>query len=126
MTDQKPTISLAQWCAYLPYGIDVFLDTNAPIQGKYLLQPNNFSTVTYSGMWKPLLRPMNVTKTLKKELDTLLINEYECISDGIFWDIRNGCAVKTLQIDFTTIQLLLQNHYDIFGLIEQGLALPIE
>jgi len=130
--DQKPTITLAQWCAYLPYGL--MLDIN----GKdYRLDMYDMPFVAVDINKaidlnaKPLLRPMN--ESAEYEVNKIL--EFYCNTSEYRFYYKTGfCNMDMLNLgDFTCeylpyklIQALLSNHYDIFNLIGQGLALPIE
>lgn len=141
MTDQKPAITLAQWCAYLPYGLTV--------QSDYIRQGFTAKLVDYNGtnslangisigsanyyQCKPLLRPMN--KENEVSID-MLLRLHQGEDDNNFLFFHKGNLFSTPDDDslyityeympYKYIQVLLSNHYDIFNLIPQGLALPIE
>jgi hypothetical protein len=119
--DQKPTISLAQWCAYLPYGLEIkHHKFERPAKLTAAKLENIIDSLEFAEKFKPLLRPIDYN------VNKILAAAYEYQQDGVFWNIVNKRPVKVLELDYTTIQVLFAHHYDVFGLIEKGLALPIE
>jgi hypothetical protein len=75
---------------------------------------------------KPLLRPLIVTRRNKDIIDRLLVGKYKYITDSQFRNIASNVLVSSIELDYIHTQKLLAAHYDIFNLIGQGLALPIE
>jgi hypothetical protein len=131
MTDQK-TISLAQWCAYLPYGIEIKHErferaaklTAAKIE-------NIISSPEFAAKIKPLLRPMNEANKahINELMQTTTNTVYRFYPNYGFSDITDTSdefyfSYECLPYDI--VQKLLAAHYDIYNLIPQGLALPIE
>jgi len=130
MTDQKQ-ISLVQWCAYLPYGIEIKHEkferaaklTAAKIE-------NMIDNPEFAAKIKPLLRPMN--KENQAAINDIC-SKYNLSFDDCFWreglpygDEASFEIVTTEELPYGLVQELLQNHYDLDGLIPQGLAVPIE
>jgi len=137
--DQKPSITLAQWCAYLPYGVEVAHKKEFMPKGAELSYPNftldkhNLPYLSdYPERFKPLLRPMN--KENKAAINSIC-NKYELTFDGAFWKkykpINNNGNFSSViaeksELPYGLIQELYAAHYDLDNLIPQGLALPIE
>lgn len=128
--DQKPTITLAQWCAYLPYDIDIFLDTSGCLRGKCKVNINNLYLLFVAApLYKPLLRRLdfNVEKLIDEAYNSKINWRM-----GISYDYHSNCfynedvIINIEHLPNSIIQALLAAHYDIFNLIPQGLALPIE
>jgi len=134
--DQKLTISLAQWCAYLPYGIDIFLDTKGCLRGKCKVSIDNFHLVVATPLYKPLLRPVN--KDSEADINEIIATVSDSIRYGYaaFYDTDEEFDPIDVysyytyfgyeKLPYNVVQALLAAHYDIFNLIGQGLALPIE
>ena len=136
--DQKTAITLAQWCAYLPYDVKL---SNEKRDYQFIMQSdiieacvNHDDSVGYQySTYKPLLRPMN--KENEVSID-MLLRLHQGEDDNNFLFFHNGNLFSTPDenspyvtyeyMPYKYIQVLLSNHYDIFNLIPQGLALPIE
>lgn len=69
--------------------------------------------------FKPILRPLSELCNLKIELSSLLYRVDDNGLDNIINDIKDGCA------GYDVMQLCFENHIDVFGLIESGLAVDI-
>ncbi len=130
MTDQ-PKISLAQWCAYLPYDLNILINNK-----QYRLDMYDMPFVAVDIRKaidlnaRPLLRPMN--KENQAAINDIC-SKYNLSFDDCFYcdgkpygDEANFEIVTTEELPYGLVQELLQNHYDLDGLIPQGLALPIE
>lgn len=116
---------------YLPYSLKVQYDLNG--DGKFFRVGtltgirNQFGNELIVGFnrygyfpecCKPILKPMS-----KLIEDKKLIDELDKISFGTFselYDIKNINKIPNI-----LYQILVENHYDVFGLIEKGLAIDI-
>ena len=67
---------------------------------------------------KPILRPLSDLKNSENEIREMIV-EYS-YSD-LSWILVNDLS----EIRQSTFNLLIQNHFDVFGLIEKGLAIDI-
>jgi hypothetical protein len=136
--DRKPTISLAQWCAYLPYELrlkcteihDDFFTTLTHWQPTMFINGMNIATaIEYNA--KPLLRPMNDDVNV-----SAVMQVYRSAYDrkDLVWNSKlslfvsqiDGARLPIYCAPYDIVQAFLAAHYDIFNLIGQGLALPIE
>lgn len=114
-------LELKHLAPYLPYGLKIYCpDSNRKIQeikpfdlGVEMLNFLNSSTR------KPILRPLSdLTKEIDGKCYWLLIEEIE----------MRYFRTKNSQIDklcVKTYKNLLENHFDVFGLIGKGLAINI-
>ena len=66
---------------------------------------------------KPILRPLS---DLTKEIEPLRKNYFTYTSEGFMFKGKNECYTRLSDLDF-----LFKNHFDVFGLIEKGLAIDI-
>lgn len=131
MTDQKQ-ISLAQWCAYLPYGLKVLINDKEYRLDMYDMP---FVAVDINKAIdlnaKPLLRPMNEDINVSAVMQVYR-NAYNC--KDLVWNSElklfvfqiDGARLSIYSIPHDVVEAFLAAHYDIFNLIPQGLALPIE
>jgi hypothetical protein len=131
MTEQNRSISLNKWLAYLPYKIMVKHPSASILN--IILTTDNVGSITandeYSRQFKPCLKPMNQFNLL--QINSLLstVNKNIGYSLSGFYDTCWTVDAVTLSVEdlpYKVVQALLKNHYDIFNLIPQGLALPIE
>jgi len=128
--DQKPAITLAQWCAYLPYGITVQIEGTS----YKLVSDNSYGAslndvIRYNA--KSLLRPMNddvnVSAVMQRYRSAYGCKDLLWNSDSrVFTSHTEGSQYPISCAPYDVIQAFLAAHYDIFNLIPQGLALPIE
>ena len=75
---------------------------------------------------KPILRPLSDLKTIEKEIK--LVDSYWYVDDYL----TEKCTVDKIYplhviefIPYAIMQVLLKYHFDVFGLIEKGLAIDI-
>jgi hypothetical protein len=85
----------------------------------------------YNNDFKPILRPLSdLYNLLYKEFDNTNHKDYEIFqeffNDDYLWisDLLDD-NVDLKYIPFGGIEYLLKNHYDIYGLIENNLAIDI-
>ncbi len=129
MNNDQKTITLAQWCAYLPYDIDIFLDTEGCLRGKCKVSVDNLHLVAATPLYKPLLRPMNkANEGTINEIAELLGYKFSSLFGFSLRDHskHDDIHIPIDEMPYYIIEKLLAAHYDIFNLIGQGLALPIE
>lgn len=120
MTQEEQKILVHDLCARLPHGVNVWVKTHHGqiIESDILTLCNGggyYSTLTYEGIMddsvvKPYLRPLSaMTKDEREEYDKL----------------RMGVSLFNYRIRTLTAMMdwLLQNHFDVYGLIGKGLAL---
>ena len=112
---------------YLPYGLKICSQSNSDedciICEIGVTTKVNVFTIDYviEYGYKPLLRPLSdLTKEVIDKLGASFVHhKYEPSSEKI---VRN--KIKTNTLYFRDAMILIENHYDIFGLIDAGLALP--
>jgi hypothetical protein len=81
---------------------------------------------------KPILRPLSdLTKEIDNTDDLIysIINELSSVCDA-YWEWLDSCNSVIIpdnlkQAPYELIISLLENHYDIYGLIDDGLAIDI-
>jgi hypothetical protein len=126
-------LELKHLAGYLPYGLQMYLeDSNGVVMDSWTLQPDSvtFSLINQN---KPILRPLSdLTKQIEVNgekfvpVDTDLLGKYEIsvIPEFNFFD---GCGSNENidNLPYFVIEQLLEWHFDIYGLIEAGLAIDI-
>ena len=123
-------LELKNLAPYFPYGLKVriYSDSNSPIMDnevygyeyEHLLFIDGLAKLEYC---KPILRPLSdLTKWAEEYYNFLKLDEtnkydldYLCEMNG---DISN-------QLRYDMLLWLFENHFDVFGLIEKGLAIDI-
>ena len=96
------TLELKHLAPYLPYGLKVFLVNHN--YHEYPMTSENIITIEGT-IRKPILRPLS-------DLDLPEDNEFNTPEN------LQGCT-------FGYVTGLISEHYDVFGLIEKGLAIDI-
>ncbi len=117
-------LELKHLAPYLPYGLKLRQPVLRRGFRTRLITVNNIlDTIERQNIIKPILRPLS--DLTKNDFGGDLIEEFYTLDFEkqilrIVEDIRwvNQC-------DYLLIQLLIEKHYDIFGLIEKGLAIDI-
>ena len=128
-------LELKHLAPYLPYGLKYRLHGNFPIQNGVdnwiedirEISPFNF-TLEKVLTWetcKPILRPLSdLTKEIEVDGERFIPLKYIFGEDfnpnDEFW-----INLDVLCIAYREIQLLFEWHFDVFGLINQGLAIDI-
>ena len=79
---------------------------------------------------KPLLRPLSdLTNEIEHNGEKFVFSDLYFTNNKIIKAQNpNNCLFNNMlnDLDYNSIQLLLRYHFDVFGLIERGLALPIK
>ena len=140
-------LELKHLAPYLPYNVEIYylgtdidLETPKLIRTKLLgvKKDEHFSSITFffndyrygklkektSYSYDPIQLILKPLSKLKQDKE--LIDELDKISFGTFpelYDINNINNIN--KIPNILYQLLIENHYDVFGLIEKGLAVDI-
>ena len=97
---------LKHFAPYLPYGLKFI---NKTIYGKTIVEMNTYNILNLLVDSKPILRPLsNLTK-----------DEYSHLLYG------NPLEYKINELPYKPFIKLLENHFDVFHLIPQGLAIDI-
>ena len=131
-------LELKHLAPYLPYGLNMYYagkKGSSIIDGNIEPYTSEMRPVSMmpmlrneKGLYKPILRPLS---DLTKEITTHKIcGEFieQWCEDWIehfvdFTGKHNEANIKACPYDL--MEILLENHYDVFGLIEKGLAIDI-
>lgn len=119
-------LELKHIAPYLPYGLK-YKDIPEGFDGIRGLNINNIDWCLHNG--KPILHPMSDLTNDKLRIEMIKAEH----SSHIDWttDEREGWIEKygrdrwLNDIPFVITQYLFEHHYDVFGLIPQGLAIDI-
>ena len=122
-------LELKHLAPYLPYGLKIGAVKN--FEGIRIMDSDieNSDKIVNIGacirlQYKPILRPLSDLATSNKVLD-LLYEECQGIDENIdYWCEFEGDITNT-SISFRASQILFNHHFDVFGLIEAGLAIDI-
>jgi len=119
----KAKLTLEQITPYIPYGVKGFNSIDKIVEftladGRYHLDKGFF----------PILRPLDEISDYFENLYGDL--EHQDVTDYFDSDFLNDCLldiddlknVEEEGIPYGTIKVLLKHHFDVFGLIEIGLA----
>ncbi len=137
-------LTIEHYTPYLPYGLKV-----KALKKRYIafngakpdclifeietLRANYLGVVGYSGMYlyddfKPIFHPLSdLTKEIEVNGEIFVpFDKLYLDSDLIFYDKRIYNLLNlTLSVRYNIVQQLLKWHFDIFGLIKEGLAIDI-
>lgn len=117
-----------------------YLDTNLKMKAPYGFRPNGKESTGIKGIvyltadlyadiknntfngaeFKPILRPLS-DLTKKYYFDNLKDGDFE-LSEEIIKEIK---TISRGYLKFYQLNYLLNHHFDVFGLIEKGLAIDI-
>lgn len=117
-------LELKHLAGYLPYGLKYY--TKSRINDKNGFAKLNASCINHvlNNQFKPILRPLLDLDIHKMRSN----NNYPALevfqSDVDFLFKLNQCW-DAQTFDYTIFEYLLKEHFDIFGLIKQGLAIDI-
>jgi len=141
----EDTLQLKHLAPYLPYGLKMKrVSINIAKDVEYTLKSLSKGTnVSFANcvesehvyykdelmFWKPLLNPLSrLTGPIEhngNEVDVLreLGLFKESVSGNSIVDFRTGDKIPYDCLEYGRIEILLQYHFDVFGLIEKGMAL---
>tara|TARA_R110000824_G_scaffold34903_1_gene110115 strand:+ start:2193 stop:2585 length:393 start_codon:yes stop_codon:yes gene_type:complete len=123
-------LELKHLAPYLPYGlktkyqlsgvIGLITPQKDEVRDKELTKESITFVLKYC---KPILRPLSDLK--EGDFGEYLIEEFYTLDfeKQILRILEDNRWVN--QCDYLLIQLLIENHYDVFGLIDKGLAIDI-
>jgi hypothetical protein len=124
-------LELKHLAPYLPYGLKVMYNATPHLMTTQLLeQASHWMTIGYAieSQSKPILRPLSdLTKEIEHNGKTFIpYTEME-------WEDVDPMEAFNINFNFRTEiacplfiwQLLFEWHFDVFGLIEKGLAIDI-
>lgn len=142
-------LELKHIAPYLPYGLKVkgiFKESFTLVHDR---QPNNLNVLSLESLMffpnehKPILRPLSdfanefYAQGLKTRMDKILVRnglapsgiEYD-INDNVFYigkteDSKSYEIYDVFELPFKVVDVLFEYHFDVFGLIPQGLAIDI-
>ena len=119
-------LELKHLAPYLPYGLKVCLNNttykrsligiNLESEMVHLTSNEDNETHHFYFNIKPILRPLSDLTEVK---DSNVLFAFGAINDHFFNRVEKGF------ISYGQMTFLLESHYDIFGLIEKGLAIDI-
>lgn len=122
----QQTLELKHIAPYLPYGLTAQFTTKDSV-GKhqvYEMKASNIEYVAHS--CKPILRPLSdLTKEIEHNGERLVpLNKMGWSENKhkTFFEIFGN---RITDIPYSDIEFLFSLHFDVFGLIEKGLAINI-
>lgn len=117
-------LELKHIVGYLPYDLRIKNSTTEmPLTGAYLDELND-PLWGFDDTYKPILRPLSdLTKEIEVNREKFVPSqEYDYLRFEEISTFKGGCnAMKFIQV--RELELLYEMHFDIHGLIEQGLAI---
>lgn len=125
-------LELKHLVGYLPYGLKSYVEYDGHKLIKDINVNNVMCIVDSEVLSKPILRPLSgferyFSKLFDEDIDVrTFLNEGFITKENQFEDIAD--MIDNYKIEWWphgVIQLALKHHFDIFGLIEQGLAIDI-
>lgn len=127
-------LELKHLCSYLPYGLKYFIDfedgdtiistVDGIIENEIYLSSGN-ETLIEDKMSNPILRPLSdLVDSEEIEVDGKEFVAIDYFIGGDSDEILNACKINDLRfLPYNIIEKLLEWHFDIFGLIDAGLAI---
>ena len=117
-------LELKHLAPYLPYGLNYQYTGNGITK---IMGSHNIDIVN-GEVFKPILRPLSdLTKEI--EIDGEIFIPYDWIKENID---RHGCYIdysdmfiEPTEYAYNVVSKLFEWHFDVFGLIEKGLAIDI-
>lgn len=130
MTGEERQLLLADLCARLPYGVNINLDEECNARLTGIDEDGNLTADIPADFAfniddiKPYLRPMgSMTDTERLELSRLTDDKFKFYLYTSKPEII--CYEKYNYLEgLKVLDWLIAHHFDIYGLIEKGLALP--
>jgi hypothetical protein len=137
-------LELKHLAPYLPYGLKIQGTTHGEIAELSCCTETSVNITTRSfqyGMWadifeiKPILRPLSdLTEGFLKDIKKMMLVDFEYIDKDSIQSIHFPTGnISITSIHYEIVEecplgfynYLLKNHFDVFGLIEKGLAIDI-
>lgn len=128
-------LELKHLAPYLPYGLKIHWKTSKKTS-IVMMKPSNILDVEiYTTNFKPILRPIeDLTKEIERNgrkysLDSIIFPKDEYSDDFTrkvaIEELKLSNAIHHITTPYSIVEVLLKHHFDVFGLIEQGLAINI-
>lgn len=137
----KDKLTIEDLAPYLPYGLKI--DTKGYFY-EFILTPIELDVASFNEKgWKPILRPLSdLTKEIEHNRERFMPSEWFEIGDegnnSEEYDSGNIKLVKNIQwasldssghdarrLPYGVVIKLIEWHFDVFGLIEKGLAVDL-
>ena len=130
------TLELKHLAPYLPYSLEFNCDFNGiqEMTGLFVAEEDGEPLVQFKGYCadindtthKPILRPLSdLTKEIEIDGEKIVIsNEYRSCRFNEMSTLKGGSVILR-SIMLKEYDIILKYHFDIFGLIEKGLAIDI-
>lgn len=121
-------LQLKHLAPYLPYELQIFSESTKSIYTlvhyRNILD-TNIEEVLQIDWYKPILRPLTDLKYINEDNKHNILEEVGLLSlalnnGNIYAQIRES-KIKTTR--YEVYEYLFKNHFDVFGLIEKGLAI---
>lgn len=125
-------LELKHLAPYLPYKLQWQLWISENDNGIREMEAKDIGGICAYENWKPFLRPLSqLTEEIEHNGDRVdVLKELglfkENVSNGKIVDFRTGKQIKIGHLEYARVEILVKYHFDVFALIEQGLALPKE
>tara|TARA_R110000823_G_C15725246_1_gene479131 strand:+ start:319 stop:678 length:360 start_codon:yes stop_codon:yes gene_type:complete len=114
-------LELKHLAPYLTYGLK-FIDIPEGYNQQRELNIDSFNWLLTDG--KPILRPLKEMYQVEEIMYEF--SEYDLeLFETSFFILGIGCTNRFSHLNVDQYNMILKNHFDIFGLIEQGLAIDI-
>lgn len=118
-------LELKHLAPYLPYDLQSYVEYNGHKLIKKITVNNVMCIVDNEVLSKPILRPM---QDIFKDEYKFILDEFSEIELETF-ETAFFCELRPLnifdKISYSVAILLYENHFDIHGLIEKGLAVDV-
>jgi hypothetical protein len=120
-------LKIEQLAPYLPYDLGFYVEhaNGTRLDNWYMTIDTNLRTVL-EFQNKPILRPLSdLTKEIKVDEDVFIPSiEYYYIKDELEELSSLNCSYIRY-VRYNVVNVLFELHFDVFGLIEKGLAIDI-
>ena len=121
-------LELKHLAPYLPYGLKVKHESNITMLMTCERKQGDFLAIesVIHGYGKPILRPLSdLTKEITHNGENFVpIEEYHYLRFEEISNYKSG-GIWLNHIHFREYNVLIELHFDVFGLIEKGLAIDI-
>jgi hypothetical protein len=127
-------LELKHLAPYLPYSLMIKtkhgwdtmstlneLNVNVDFEDSYSYEDHPNEILEF----KPILRPLSDYYKWKDVMDEFSINSENEFKEAFFGFLSDARVDKFDSVNYTVVTKLLENHFDLFGLIDAGLAIDI-